>query len=130
MRDNKIIRNAFRTYMLVNKNLKLNRPIVYQVILKNKIGAPSTFVINALGLQGIYAKDYSALFRICVVPLSHRKLRVFVDINCPLSPCPRNKYLVGKNCHKKIKKLDGNGVIQKYDKVKMRAFEKKMRNFS
>jgi len=62
-----------------------------------------------------------------VVPLSHSKLRVFVDINCPLSPCPNNKYLVGKNCGKGLKvgsKL-ADSVVKRFDKISLRAFNKK-----
>lgn len=62
--DYKVINAAFKIYRNVNQILKIkSKPVLYDVDLRNRIGKPSTFVMNEIGLGGNYAKGSSALFR-------------------------------------------------------------------
>ena len=79
-------------------------------------------ILVYLGIIFIFLFFYFFIFRICVVPISSRRVKAFVDIICPLSPCPKSKYLVGTNCGKKLSKLGGTGILEKSDKVLLQAF--------
>ena len=82
-------------------------------------------ILLCIGMYNIYFFKFIIYFRICVVPISFTKFRAFIDINCPLSRCPKSKYLVKTVCDVR-RSLSGNTEIrEKFDKVGLSIFDKK-----
>lgn len=62
--DYKIYNAAFKIYRTIHDILHIKGgPVIYDAEVRNRIGKASTFVMNEIGLGGVYTKGFSAMYR-------------------------------------------------------------------